>query len=386
MCLPRCFAAWVFPSRFAVLQASVPLGVMIGYMFGAAAIWWEGHGGQCGPFACWRFAFLAQAVLLVPLCILMSLAPAIHVNVPQVLDPDAIGNDGDLVGQEDTRHAREGVQSSSMAVDTMPPSQRHKSPTLSMNCTVHVTKGHGSWAQSGTWWDKRSRHGLPHSPQTSPSRRPGGRSGMSHMSRTPPLSPPLRPHLSSVATTDPATGSPRRRASTGSSLQDEALERAPTPLLISVQAVSGQDGNGNITDSQYATEDMNGSLPLVVSAGSYLCTGLQQIRFVFSKPGFTLIVLALSSLFFVVTGIQFWATDFLITALDGGKYVGRVRTGWSRLCLSVACLLPVCACVRVGNCHPYPPLWLACPRASFHPSDHQTARRAWCNDRGRGAK
>jgi len=162
------------------------------------------------------------------------------------------------------------------------------------------------------------------------------------MSRTPPLSPPLRPHLSSVATTDPATGSPRRRASTGSSLQDEALERAPTPLLISVQAVSGQDGNGNITDSQYATEDMNGSLPLVVSAGSYLCTGLQQIRFVFSKPGFTLIVLALSSLFFVVTGIQFWATDFLITALDGGKYVGRVRTGWSRLCLSVACLLPVC--------------------------------------------
>ena len=30
---------------------------------------------------------------------------------------------------------------------------------------------------------------------------------------------------------------------------------------------------------------------------------------------FTCVVLGLSSLFFVVTGIQFWATDYLITVL-----------------------------------------------------------------------
>ena len=50
------------------------------------------------------------------------------------------------------------------------------------------------------------------------------------------------------------------------------------------------------------------------------CGALRQILGILRTPGFTVIVLGLSALFFVVTGVQFWATDFLISVMNGNKY------------------------------------------------------------------
>jgi hypothetical protein len=49
------------------LQASVPLGVMSGYVLATASLWLSDRSRQCPLFACWRWPFVIQVVLVTPL-------------------------------------------------------------------------------------------------------------------------------------------------------------------------------------------------------------------------------------------------------------------------------------------------------------------------------
>ncbi|RHY65513.1 hypothetical protein DYB30_009962, partial [Aphanomyces astaci] len=60
------------------LQGSVPLGVMFGYLFGSVSNWLSTD--MCF-FQCWRWPFLVQFVLVVPLMIGVFFVPTEHLNI-----------------------------------------------------------------------------------------------------------------------------------------------------------------------------------------------------------------------------------------------------------------------------------------------------------------
>lgn len=49
------------------LQGSVPLGVILGYSLSVLTIGFKGNDGFCGPIMCWRWPFLIQFIALLPL-------------------------------------------------------------------------------------------------------------------------------------------------------------------------------------------------------------------------------------------------------------------------------------------------------------------------------
>ena len=54
---------------------------MLGYVAATAAVWYKEENGSCGPFACWRFPFALQVVLVAPLCVGMWFVPTRHVDI-----------------------------------------------------------------------------------------------------------------------------------------------------------------------------------------------------------------------------------------------------------------------------------------------------------------
>ncbi len=63
------------------LQASAPLGVMMGYIL-ASTIMISSRGSEtCGDLNCWRWAFLFEVILLLPICIAFQFIPREHLNL-----------------------------------------------------------------------------------------------------------------------------------------------------------------------------------------------------------------------------------------------------------------------------------------------------------------
>jgi MFS family permease len=69
----KCVAGWM-----SYLQGSVPLGVMFGYLFGSMSNWV--HADSCG-FACWRWPFLLQFLLVLPLMVGIFMLPTEHICI-----------------------------------------------------------------------------------------------------------------------------------------------------------------------------------------------------------------------------------------------------------------------------------------------------------------
>ena len=51
---------------------------------------------------------------------------------------------------------------------------------------------------------------------------------------------------------------------------------------------------------------------------------LKSVRYILKRPIFVLVMLTISSIYFVVTGVQFWISDYMIVALKASQ--GRVFT------------------------------------------------------------
>ena len=233
---------------YAVLQASVPVGVMVGYCLGAGAIWAQGQGSDsCGLVACWRFAFVVQAAFLVPLCIGATCVPGRHININTSRDIVSRGQSGSIGGP------RASLSFSG------PPSTPARAGAVG-----------GAGAGAGGDAVDSNRGGGPASPR--------GPASPAHRLRG---------------------GDPNSAAAGAGAFSSFA------------EAIGPQDASSWV----YEPARTERKQPLRGPGGV-----VSDIWEVLRRPGFTLIVLALTALFFVVTGIQFWATDFLITVMDGDKY------------------------------------------------------------------
>ena len=64
------------------LQASVPIGVMGGYVLATAALWVrDSQSLTCPVFACWRWPFLLQVLLLTPLIVCLFFVPDKDIDI-----------------------------------------------------------------------------------------------------------------------------------------------------------------------------------------------------------------------------------------------------------------------------------------------------------------
>jgi len=63
-------------SWMSYLQASVPLGVMGGYIIASIVLSLNGGGADCGPVMCWRIPFFVEIGCLVPICIGIFFVPS----------------------------------------------------------------------------------------------------------------------------------------------------------------------------------------------------------------------------------------------------------------------------------------------------------------------
>lgn len=61
------------------LQASIPVGVTVGYLVGSIAIWCSEKASGCYLFLCWRYPFLFAFVFVAPLALLTFWIPERHI-------------------------------------------------------------------------------------------------------------------------------------------------------------------------------------------------------------------------------------------------------------------------------------------------------------------
>ena len=66
------------------LQASVPFGVMAGYILASVVLTLSKGSDTCGPMLCWRIPFLFEVLLTIPFCIALHFVPAEHVSIKVV--------------------------------------------------------------------------------------------------------------------------------------------------------------------------------------------------------------------------------------------------------------------------------------------------------------
>lgn len=74
---------------------------MLGYVAATGAVWYKDQNGECGKFACWRFPFALQVILVAPLCVGMWFVPTRHVDIAlaiEVAHPAEEDNFFDLEG------------------------------------------------------------------------------------------------------------------------------------------------------------------------------------------------------------------------------------------------------------------------------------------------
>ena len=100
---------------YALLQASVPIGVMAGYLFGAGASWVKsqkaGQTHACGLISCWRIPFIIQIMFQIPLCIASTFVASRHLSrrsPEQILRDRSASEDDACAGVRGRRGSRAG--------------------------------------------------------------------------------------------------------------------------------------------------------------------------------------------------------------------------------------------------------------------------------------
>lgn len=208
------------------LQASVPIGIMLGYCLGAAAEWYN----SCAVFYCWRWPFITQAALCLPLSIATFFVPSHH-----------------ILRSESTRVPSTGVYAGSIDIND----------DLIIHPAAMSSGGEGT-----------------------------GRS-----------------HLASVDLDSPLGVGERMSGATRSS-------------LLGLPGDSGRAVTTSLVQNRTRTDRMNSAYVLADDQPSLradLCALL-------TNSIFLSVVLSLCGFYFVVSGVQFWATDYLTTELKGDKY------------------------------------------------------------------
>lgn len=83
-------------SWMSYLQASVPLGVMMGYIIASISISLSQNSTVCLHLLCWRWPFLVEIILLVPLYSLLYFVPSDHLAISSFQSNSNIDNASSL--------------------------------------------------------------------------------------------------------------------------------------------------------------------------------------------------------------------------------------------------------------------------------------------------
>eukprot|EP01041_Mallomonas_annulata_P002576 gene2576-5027_t len=68
-------------SWMSYLQASVPIGVMLGYVISSVVISFSDGSSVCSGLLCWRWPILIEVILVLPFCIAIHFVPREHVSI-----------------------------------------------------------------------------------------------------------------------------------------------------------------------------------------------------------------------------------------------------------------------------------------------------------------
>ncbi|KDO26733.1 hypothetical protein SPRG_07896 [Saprolegnia parasitica CBS 223.65] len=271
------------------LQGSVPLGVMFGYLFGSVSNWVNED--SCG-MACWRWPFVLQFLLVLPLMVGVFLIPSEHISI-KALD-------------RAPSSASASLPSTSVLVPVLPivesPPVSHPHVLLEQAPSLRwsFNNGHQDELNSAQRASIRASYITPRFRMDSYD-----------------IDLYFEQMEWDLLQQQQSQSAIKTQYGTVLEEDDEAPSEATASLA---RHLSLRD------DYAYEHDEDDEHVPDDLSV-------LQSVVVLLSKPIFTLIVLGLSAIYFVVTGVQFWCTIYLqknfhtSVVIVNGLYVLVAGTG-----------------------------------------------------------
>ncbi|ETV65011.1 hypothetical protein, variant 1 [Aphanomyces astaci] len=320
------------------LQGSVPLGVMFGYLFGSVSNWLSTD--MCF-FQCWRWPFLLQFVLVVPLMIGVFFVPTEHLNIimstrkKQPLPipdkalprPPSFNTTTHDVAERQHTHPvmleemvlpRRSTSYSNLSFRNaeLNPAQftairaSYTTPRFRMD-SYDIDFVDDPELVSSSSHHHNPPHHVPNAPMSLPTygttsntlMEPVTTPSSSLPHSAPPEIPPPPPPFKSAPSLHETT--------LPSSLTQAGVVRPPTTVPVLRTTSSRRSFRGYRACSSRVImdefdEDEQEEDDIDVDMGFF-----HSLRVLLLRPLFTLIVLGLSAIYFVVTGVQFWSTIYL---------------------------------------------------------------------------
>eukprot|EP00603_Paraphysomonas_imperforata_P004732 CAMPEP_0114431156 /NCGR_PEP_ID=MMETSP0103-20121206/10446_1 /TAXON_ID=37642 ORGANISM="Paraphysomonas imperforata, Strain PA2" /NCGR_SAMPLE_ID=MMETSP0103 /ASSEMBLY_ACC=CAM_ASM_000201 /LENGTH=430 /DNA_ID=CAMNT_0001600695 /DNA_START=96 /DNA_END=1386 /DNA_ORIENTATION=+ len=287
------------------LQSSVPFGVMIGYIIAAVLVGPVASTDVCFHMLCWRWPLLFEWALLLPFCFAIHFVPRRHfaVNVHKIASSSSSSVPSD--------NASPILASSTYSTFPIPSPIEFKKIDFSTKAKSFTTvemKCIGRPEHCETEDD-----GFEESESRQLSRR------YSWHNEEPASSSLLCASLFTAMS--PRPSNPKidigQVADDGS--DDENL------LLLTGAHDTRVDGGLARTADEMDAEMFAHLFPHSVETEGTICTGLRPVLVLLRIPLYMSLLCALAGLYFVVTGVQFWSTSYMIL-LFGDDYRPIVNT------------------------------------------------------------
>ncbi|OQR87715.1 Major Facilitator Superfamily (MFS) [Achlya hypogyna] len=282
------------------LQGSVPLGVMFGYLFGSVSNWVNED--SCG-MACWRWPFVLQFVLVLPLMVGVFFVPSEHISI-KALDAVTKKRPIAIASATSSRLAPTSVSASLPSTSVMVPVI--ESPPLSHPHVLLEQAPSLRWSFNNGHQDELNgaQRASIRASYITPRFRMDSYDIDLYFEQ---MEWDLLQQQQSQSLIKTQYGTVPEEPS-----DDEAARSLARHLSLREDYVDADE------DDEHVADDLS---------------VLQSCVVLLSKPIFTLIVLGLSAIYFVVTGVQFWCTIYLqknfhtSVVIVNGLYVLVAGTG-----------------------------------------------------------
>eukprot|EP00935_MAST-01C_sp_MAST-1C-sp1_P000066 g66.t1 len=253
-----------------LLQAAAPIGVMMGY---ATAGFLVESGVK------WQYTILIQTALLVPIATTMCFVPSRYYNI--------------VVSEEEEVKERSHTVAEELEDS---PSEAVKNPISKMR-PIESALESGSDRESSSS-DRESSASSQRESSDGGKGAPAGQAAQSV------------PHTSMPHTSIPHTsmGTAEARADEGGHEHARVVRGRVDSLFSAASRTNSAAPDGGSSNGDFEGAQGASGPPMRKGVGA-------QLRIVMSSPIFVSVTLGLAALFFVVTGVQFWATDYLVIVL-----------------------------------------------------------------------
>ncbi|CAK4629645.1 hypothetical protein LEN26_009066 [Aphanomyces euteiches] len=294
------------------LQGSVPLGVMFGYLFGSVSNWVSID--EC-YIQCWRWPFLLQFVLVLPLMVGVFFIPSEHLSIRHAKKHTPANDTHPVVLEEMVRGTRRSLSNLSYSFRDLDLNPAQFTAIRASYTTPRFRMD--AYDIESLFLDEPDENSTM-SPSTY------GSIPSAH----PPVSIESTYHtaLSHIDSSDGKTTSSTRGSldlmplfiseelsplnEVDSALTSSYALQAAAPLSRHSHRLNELDEEEDEDDDEVEDDAHLDDLDIV-----------QSFIVLLTRPLFTLIVLGLSAIYFVVTGVQFWSTIYLQKNFDASVVI-----------------------------------------------------------------